>query len=246
MSVPQWAWELARDFWREAGPAPPFPRRIRAVLEQSSFCLPVESLPGLSTRSVEQFLKKRGISWAATRHYRLHGALVAQGDVGWIFLDSDDPDDEQGFSLAHELAHYLRHVWQPRRRAAALGAGPAFDGMRHTTSSERVAALLRGVALEPYSHLRQRDGDVCTSEIDRTEREADLLALELLAPEEALGELNDIDAIRKRFGIPEYVARRLLSLDNETIPTPVSDRLKKVLGVCRPLEAGGEQKSGGE
>ena len=62
------------------------------------------------------------------------------------------------FSLAHELAHFLRHYRQPRELAGRhFGAGTVavFDGLRPPTAWERVHSLI-DVPLGLHLHLMER------------------------------------------------------------------------------------------
>src|SRR6266545_2847165 len=91
------------------------------------------------------------------------------------------------FSLSHELAHYLRqYLYQRRRTQAAVGmsALDVLDGVRPPTMVERADALLGRVKLGAHVHLMDRTptGHPPSVSIAAAEREADLLAFELLAP----------------------------------------------------------------
>src|SRR5205085_3975397 len=109
----------------------------------------------------------------------LRGCLLACDGAGFIFLDAADPPAERTFSLAHELAHFLRDYWRPRQRAfAALGGSvrEVFDGGRAPRREERLHALLRGVSLGPHVHLMARDGGTPPPEVAAAESDADRLA----------------------------------------------------------------------
>ncbi len=191
MSPPQWVGELAAQFWVDAGGPAPFPRDLRPAI---AWALPVSVVPinELRVAAIDRWLHRRSISTAAVPDRPLRAALVARSGQGFIFLEADDPPDELRFSLAHELAHFLRAYWQPRQRVLAR-LGPdsraVLDGERPPTRVERIDSLLSRTPLGYYVHLMNRlaDGALASPAIARAEREADLLAWELLAPAEVVG-----------------------------------------------------------
>lgn len=213
MTAPLWAAELAAAFWAEAGEAGPSPRDLRRAVARSSFDLTVTELPGLATGRVEAYLAARGVALGGDGVNRpLRGCLVAASGCGWVFLDADDDPDEREATLAHELAHFLRHYDQPRRRAvAALGEGvlEVLDGRRPATPRERLHGLLRGVSTGRHVHLMRREPGPRFPEVEDAEREADELALELLAPG---GEAR---------------ARLLVNQTDDAASSPWLERLKK-------------------
>lgn len=186
MNLPVWVTELARRFWVEAGTEEPFPRTLRAAIT-STLPLSFIAWPALSVGGVLAWLRQRGIQPPVrTTDRRLRACLVAGSGHGFIFLDQDDPADEQRFSLAHELAHFLRDYWEPRRRLTEA-LGPAVlevcDGRRAARPEEWLQALLRDLPLGVHVHLLHRDGGRPSSlQEEEAEEAADLLALELLAP----------------------------------------------------------------
>ena len=186
MSPPVWVLELARRFWLEAGGEEPFPRRLRDTI-QHTLPVAIQTLPQLSVNRVLEWLRRRGITPAVQTSDRwLRGCTVAGGGHGFLFLDADDPADEQRFTLAHELAHFLRDYWEPRRRlAAALGAKvlEVCDGLRPARTDERLHSLLRDTPLGLQVHLLHReDYRPASRHEEEAEEAADLLAYELLAP----------------------------------------------------------------
>src|SRR5262249_1903289 len=180
---------------------PTVPRDLRGALCWSSFPLAVTAMPGLSVAGVLRDLDRQGRAWSGGQpERRLRGCLVAEGGAGLIYLDAGDGAAEQSFTLAHEVAHFLRHYWQPRRRAEeALGPGvlEVLDGLRAPGPRERLHALLRRVPLGCYVHLMDR-GPGRSREVDDAEGEADRLALELLAP---------VAEVRARLGAGAGAAR---------------------------------------
>ncbi|MBI4497316.1 MAG: hypothetical protein HY689_05400 [Chloroflexi bacterium] len=217
---------IAQEFWAAAGGPEPFPRRLEgAVL----WALPlmVAKLPRLWVRDAEAWLRARGLPFCAGGPDRpLHGCLVAYGGSGCVLLDGTDPADEQRFSLAHEVAHFLLDYQEPRRRAVQrLGRSllEVFDGRRPPTATERIDAILCQAPMGAHTHLMERrpDGVLGCGPVADAEAQADRLALELLAPDAeverrvalsgrpvafAAGRRHLVAALTTDFGLPQAVA----------------------------------------
>jgi hypothetical protein len=229
MTAPLWATELAAEFWTAAGGPEPFPRRLRGPAGRA-FVFTVIDRPGLGVGVVGDWLRRAGVACELNvRDRPLRACLVAAGGAGFAFVDADDPEDERRFSLAHELAHFLRDYWQPRR-AAQRRLGPAvvevFDGLRPPRPEERLHGLLRGVRVGCHTHLLARDAGPAGAAVAAAERDADRLAYELLAPaSEALA--RGTDALERRlgetFGLPAGHARQYAAL--LAPPAPPADPL---------------------
>lgn len=222
MSVPQWAWESARRFWTEAGGwsrAADLEDAIYRVVSS----VRVDGVPGLSTARVRDHLARRGCSTPeVVPDRRLRGCVLAVGGAGWILIDEDDPDDQRRFSLAHELAHFLRHHLAVRDYSGDPG--------------RRLRGVLRGVRSLHYLHLMGRGDGFLSPEVREAEEEADWLAVELLAPEEELSPRLRSDATREEiadvlceaFGLPECAASaHAARLVPEVGECPLIARLKK-------------------
>jgi hypothetical protein len=214
--------------------------------------LDVISLPGLRVSGVLAWLRQRQIVLALAGPDRaLRGCLVASKGYGVVFLDELEGDEEQRFSLAHELAHFLRDYLRPRRRAAArLGAQAleVFDGLRPPHPEERLHALLRAVPIGFHTHLMARDAEGAPEGPEAAcERAADRLAYELLAPADAVRAAVGAEGtratavLREVFGLPAAQAMRYAALlfPPELLP----DRLVQRLRAARPdlsnIERGG-------
>jgi hypothetical protein len=145
---------------------------------------------------------------------------VARKGHGFALVDGSDADPEQRFSIAHELAHFLRDYWCLRRQVLkrlGTAALEVLDGDRPPTSQERLYALLRSVPLGFHLHLMERDseGNPATSSIANAEHDADLLAYELLAPaahvlsdELPAGKQALVRRLREFYGLPGIQAAR--------------------------------------
>ncbi len=223
-----WISEAADEFWGLVGSEEPFPRTLRRSIGDA-LTLTLVELPRLRVAAAEGWLRRCGVVCAIGAGDRaLHAALVARYGQGFLFLDGADSDDEQRLSLAHELAHFLRHYRAVRRRVGQqLGAAAldVLDGLRPASRTERLQALLAGVPIGYYVHLMQRDGDggLADGRIRMAEREADLLAYELLAPAALVSEQvaaapcedrqrGADSALRRQYGFPpaaaaDYAAR---------------------------------------
>lgn len=192
MNVPLWVAELAAAFWEQAGEEEAFPRALRGPL-LNTFPLAVLTRPSLSTDSVREYLCRRRIAFPMEGvDCALRACLIVRGGGGFIFLDAGEDAAEQRFSLAHELAHFLRHYWELRRQASArLGEKilEVFDGRRLPSHGERLDALLAAVPLGCHVHLMRRDARRrARGAVAVAEEEADRLAYELLAPAGAVAE----------------------------------------------------------
>jgi hypothetical protein len=217
---PVWVAELAGRFWAAAGEPPPFPRDLERAIADAVPLSVLDRHP-LTLHAVSAYLRGLGLPVAVAEPDRpLRAALYCWKGSGFLFLDAADPPDERRFSLAHELAHYLRDYDAFRRRVTrALGASglAVLDGRRATTD-ERLHAALRGLTLAPHVHLMGRDpGGRPRGDAERdAEDRADRLAFELLAPAERFGTESDGPAVAERliaaFGLPPLAARQYTSI----------------------------------
>ena len=216
-----WVERMATEFWEAAGGGESFPRSMESSV---IWALPVAivKLPALSIASVEKWLIDRDMQIDLDgRNRALRGCVVAFSGKGVILLDERDGPDERRFSLAHETAHFIVEYSSPRKLAEErLGVRvlEVLDGLRPPSFRERGSALLSNTPIGVYRHFMSRSagGDIQCCRVERAEREADRLALELLAPEEAVRGLlpnsptksNIVNCLNEYFGLPKAVAMR--------------------------------------
>lgn len=221
-----WVERLAAEFWEAAGGIEPFPRSLESSV---MWALPVAivKVPRLSVSTAQKWLARRNMPLdldAGDR--RLHACLVAFGGKGVILLDGRDAADEMRFSLAHETAHFIIDYLNPRKTAEErFGTRilEVLEGRRIATPDERGAAVLSSTSIGVYQHLMTRSarGEIASSRVARAEREADQLALELLAPEEVVravlkesgksclaSRTEMVNCLKKYFGLPNFAAIR--------------------------------------
>lgn len=195
----------------------------RDLAEDIPLVLPltVVPVPGLTPR--------KGLEWLVS-HGRAHGGLVATDDrkhgftmalagKGVLFLNSEDPPDEQRFTLAHEVAHFVLDHHNPRARALrARGKSilPVLDGKQEPTVEEQLFSVLERMPYRTPANFMDRNdtGKPRTGQVMESEQRADRLAFELLAPRWALQSLlsqagqKELEAqLVSRFGLPAAEAR---------------------------------------
>lgn len=216
-------------FWRRCGrwQDTTFPRNIERAIERA-VPLRVIKLPRLTLRAVEDWLRRRGISFCFNcRSRAVRGCLVAFGGRGIIFIDESDPEDEQRFTVAHELAHFLVDYWLPRMKAiekfrdAIPDIAKVMDGLRPPRATERFYALMAGIHIGIFTDLMERDNEsLMNDEVWRIEDRADQVALTILAPAEDVFSNVDLSMRRgfaqreeglravltERYGLPESVS----------------------------------------
>lgn len=221
MKIPVWASELADEFWREARVPERFPRDLHTAAPRA-LPLSILTIPDLSVAKLREWLGDSGIVCESrNQDRRLRAGLFARNGKGIAFLDGADRPEEQVYSLAHELAHFLRDYWKHRRQVETrlgLAALEVFDGHRAAMPDEALHSLLRFTPIRLYLHLldRDADGQPATCSIAQAEEDADRLAFEILAPGWHIVE-NVIDwqnkttlrqALIKEYGFPMQPASR--------------------------------------
>lgn len=218
--------DQARAFWKRADVDQSFPRNIESAVVWS-LPLAVLRVPNLTTNAVCAWLSARGLPRLFVGpDRRIRACVVARCGRGIVFVDSLDPADEQRFSLAHEIAHFIRDYLMTRQKiiASMPWAVDILDGVRPASPRERLVGILKGVPVGAFTHLMDRSavGGVASLSILDAEDEADALALELVAPRSAVlarmrtahVDCRGADAgervariLRSDFGLPHSVAQ---------------------------------------
>jgi hypothetical protein len=215
MMPPIWVCELAERFGHAS--ADSYPRDLRPCIHSRTPLVILER-PSLRLQTVRETLAQLRIGVCVSEPDRpLRACLFCRLGSGFIFLDSTDPPDEQRFSLAHELAHYLADYDAVRRRVVQQ-LGPAtlevLDGKRAATFDEQLHSVLRNVAVGPHFHVMERDdsGRPKSHSEREAEERADRLAFELLAPAKLLFANSDPTQLMTEFGLPARETAKYVSL----------------------------------
>ncbi|WP_224366240.1 ImmA/IrrE family metallo-endopeptidase [Hyalangium versicolor] len=191
----------------------------------------------LTVVPVPDLTPRKGLEWLVA-HKRAHGGLagtsdpkhgftVAHAGGGVLFLNSTEPPDEQRFTLAHEVAHFVLDHLQPRMRALrARGKGilPVLNGEREPNIAEQFVSVFERLPYRTQANFMDRndEGKPLRGQVMESEQRADRLAFELLAPRRELLPLleragrKELEAtLVSRFGLPvkeaQAYARWLLS-----------------------------------
>jgi len=200
-------------------PPSTFPRNLADEVHLS-LSVVLERVTHLTSDDVRSVLAQRWRYQAVADVDRpLHGCLAARAGSGILFVDAEDDEDEQRFTLAHEVAHFVLEHVMPRSRARRVfgdGIRPVLDCLRAPTPEESLAFVLEGIPLGIQIRLMDRDssGAIQMGHVEEAEQRADRLALELLAPAPlALKVLKGVPRglagtrVASRFGLPVEVAR---------------------------------------
>jgi hypothetical protein len=179
--------DIAARFWENCPEEEPFPRELEGAILYAKPMLSIVSLAALRPGTIHDWLRTRGHAVKLETHRRLlNGCLYAIRGQAFIFLRRDLTPAQRRVVLGHEFGHFLVDYEEPRERAARrLGTDlfPVLDGERQPTVAEQLSATLAGVSIDPYVHFMDRHPDGSYVEpVAESERRADALSLELLAP----------------------------------------------------------------
>ncbi|MGK7933182.1 MAG: ImmA/IrrE family metallo-endopeptidase [Microcystaceae cyanobacterium] len=230
-----WLIQAVEYFWTCVGKLEPFPRCLE---NDVSFALPVSiyKYPCLQLKHIATDLERWNIPLSIASQNsssRLHGCLVAYAGGGHIFLDETDSLNEQRFSLAHEVAHFILDYQQPRQKAIAEAGQEiveVLDGIREITIDERITAILSNITIGPYINLIERlqDGTLSSSQSIEIEDRADRLALELLAPADEVRQSVEKNGLIQSSILKKALITDILS-NNFGLPLKIAEEYNKWL-----------------
>lgn len=177
---------VAVAFWEHVGTPPTYPCQLEDWFP-FVYPLTVEKIPQLTIGAINAWAKKSGYAYrfSGDPDHTLCGCLLP-GHTGIIFTDANDSENEQRFTIAHELAHFICDYFLPRERAIRILGKDivgVLDGKRKPTPEERLDGALADVPLRMPGHLMTRPHKgVPSGAILDVENRANRVALELLAP----------------------------------------------------------------
>ncbi|MBN8227496.1 ImmA/IrrE family metallo-endopeptidase [Corallococcus macrosporus] len=205
-----------RDALQLAGlPSPStFPRAIVADA-QKVLRVSFVALDEVTGHTVRAYLSRRGCKSMPEGNDRdIHGCIVALQGTAFLFYSRKDSLEDQRFTAAHELAHFVLDHLVPRQKALRFFGDsilPVLDLQQKPTQEELLTSALDGVPLKAQIHLMERDdlGDISTGDVLRVEQRADRLAFEWLAPEAVATQVmkqgpheERIARLQHSFGLP--------------------------------------------
>lgn len=221
-----WLQEAADRFWLDADGASEFPRNIEKAVV---YALPlgIVLLPQLWISDLVYWMEQRKLQCPFQGNDRpLRGCLVAYSGRGLVIISGQDSEDERRFTVAHEVAHFiLDYILVRKRIVESLGSDvlEVLDGIRPATFEERINAVVSDASIGVHVHAmdRTKDGDIFQGSVLKAEDNADLLALELLAPSREIYSRLPIKAggsfrevmnhatqfLKNDFGLPDSVAK---------------------------------------
>ena len=178
---------IAKEFWRLAGGVQKWPCDIeRAVSILTP--LNIVTLSNLSFTGIKEWFKDKSICFDLEYSEReLHGFISVHKNFGFIFINGADSENERRYTVSHELSHYFIDYKIPREKAIdTFGEGilEVLDGYREPTVIERVESVIASTPIKPYIHILEKEGNGGFKRFNNwlSERDADALAVELLAP----------------------------------------------------------------
>jgi len=224
---------VAREFWSASGVSPEPPYDISGAVSLI-FPIDIVQLSELSTGKIDQWFASKNINIQThVKDRYLHGFVVFSQGSGFMFIDGTDDEQERRYTVAHEISHFLLDYKIPRDRIIKkLGKAveEVLDGIREPTPTEMIEGIIKHVAVKPFTHLLEKEGDGSfqSLQIYHSENNADALALELLAPANLL-KVETLKGKRKLSFADFYKACRELTENRYKLPSRIADEYAKQL-----------------
>ncbi len=186
-------------------------------------------IPNLRPNSANHWLMSRGREQRFEQDNRLlHGCFLGYREYGFVFVDANDSEVDQRFTIAHETGHFLLDHHIPRQRAVER-FGPSIrevlDELRRPSIVESFKSVLTGIPIGQHVNLMERtSGSASAIDLYASEHRADRIALALLAPPDLVLEdmrlqgKNSItldrttELLAGKYGLPQTIARDYAAL----------------------------------
>src|SRR5437870_5274630 len=115
--VESWIRDATESFWLRAGHSDHFPRDMESAVAWAT-PLAILKIPNLWIADVNLYFHKRQLPLALEVEDRpLHGCIWVYAERGVIIVNGTDTVNQLRFTIAHEVAHFLRAYREPRQRA---------------------------------------------------------------------------------------------------------------------------------
>lgn len=212
--------QLGLTFWKESLLPINFPINI-TLLEQAILLtqpISIVKLDRLSLLKITKYLRERGVSINYTLDDKeLFGFVLSYNGHAYIFLNGTESSQEQCFTLAHELSHYLIDYKLPREviiKKYGESIIEALNNKRDFTTKERLLAIINGYTLKQFTYLLDAPAVSAFDRLNvwKAENKADELAMELLAPYKIiLQDINRDSIPKKYFSLEQYLPQLLQS-----------------------------------
>lgn len=220
-----------------------FPRDV-AALASYSLDIPIVRLPQLSTHSAHQFFcALRGIDQPhtdiATPNRLLDGLLHIGPPSNLILIREEISILSANYIIAHEIGHFFADVFMVQQRwmqslPERVDQIKRFFSWQHKDDWLELQALIKGLPARPRQIMGRGRAEL--PETTPRERQADLIARELLAPWHIVAPLflytetgDFLTPLRQQFGLPRWVAQDYL--DNlRAALSPRPDAIDRLFG----------------
>lgn len=197
--------ELATNFWKGMKVSYPIQYSFLEGAAFAKYPVNITRLNKLTLSKVIDWLSKHNCSCESIEEDKsLFGLLFMQKGHAFIFLDGTSEIRESLFTLAHELAHYIIEIEHPKRLAVNIYGSQiedVFDGKRVSTVAEQVSVITSQIDIQPYINLLEKEemDGISRIKVWEAESSADILALELIAPEDVVKKTLNSLRIQIRF-----------------------------------------------